>query len=52
MNALTATVGRSIPRLEARAKVTGRAQYVHNMSVPGMLTAKVYRSPKIGRAHV
>ncbi len=37
-------IGRSIPRLEARAKVTGRAEYVHNMRVPGMLVAKVFRS--------
>jgi len=37
-------VGRSLPRLEARAKVTGRADYVHNMRVPGMLMAKVVRS--------
>ena len=33
----TAAVGRSIPRLEAHAKVTGRAEYVHNLRVPGML---------------
>ncbi len=44
MNANTATVGRSIPRLEAHAKVTGRAEYVHNLRVPGMLIAKVFRS--------
>jgi CO/xanthine dehydrogenase Mo-binding subunit len=37
-------MGRSIPRLEARAKVTGRADYVHNMRVPGMLYAKIFRS--------
>lgn len=37
-------VGRSPPRLEARRKVTGRANYVHNMSAPGMLHAKVFRS--------
>ncbi|QDW42155.1 xanthine dehydrogenase family protein molybdopterin-binding subunit [Bradyrhizobium sp. KBS0727] len=37
-------VGRSLPRLEARQKVTGRADYVHNMRVPGMLVAKVARS--------
>jgi CO/xanthine dehydrogenase Mo-binding subunit len=37
-------IGRSPPRLEARAKVTGRARYVHNMRVPGMLHAKVFRS--------
>ena len=39
-----AAVGRSVPRLEARAKVTGRAEYVHNLVVPGMLHAKVFRS--------
>ncbi len=44
MNAPNATVGRSIPRLEAHAKVTGRAEYVHNLCVPGMLVAKVFRS--------
>jgi CO/xanthine dehydrogenase Mo-binding subunit len=37
-------VGRSLPRLEAREKVTGRADYVHNMRLPGMLIAKVVRS--------
>jgi CO/xanthine dehydrogenase Mo-binding subunit len=37
-------MGRSIARLEARSKVTGRADYVHNMRVPGMLYAKIFRS--------
>src|SRR5262245_42189632 len=37
-------VGRTIPRVEARAKVTGRAEYVHNLRLPGMLTGKVFRS--------
>jgi len=37
-------IGRSIPRLEARAKVTGRAEYVHNMRLPGMLHGKIFRS--------
>lgn len=40
----SSSVGRSIPRLEARAKVTGRAEYVHNLRVPGMVVAKVFRS--------
>ena len=44
MKSSTNAVGRSIPRLEARAKVTGRAEYVHNMRLPGMLHAKVFRS--------
>lgn len=37
-------VGRSVPRLEARQKVSGRAEYVHNLAVPGMLHVKVFRS--------
>src|ERR1700682_4209055 len=37
-------VGRDIPRREARQKVTGRAEYVHNLRMPGMLYGKVFRS--------
>jgi CO/xanthine dehydrogenase Mo-binding subunit len=37
-------VGRSLPRLEAKAKVSGRAEYTHVMRVPGMLHAKIVRS--------
>jgi CO/xanthine dehydrogenase Mo-binding subunit len=37
-------VGRSVPRLEAREKVTGRAEYTHTMRLPGMLHAKLFRS--------
>src|SRR3989442_668134 len=37
-------VGRSVPRLEARDKVTGRAEYTHVMRIPGMLHAKLFRS--------
>ena len=37
-------VGRSLPRLEARDKVTGRAEYTHLMEVPGMLYGKIFRS--------
>jgi len=39
-----AQVGRSIPRLEGRAKLTGHAEYVHNMRIPGMLHGKIFRS--------
>src|SRR5262249_22095536 len=39
-----AQVGRSLPRLEAREKVTGRAEYTHTMRLPGMLYAKIFRS--------
>ena len=38
-------IGRSPGRLEGRAKVTGRAEYVHNLRLPGMLYAKLLRSP-------
>jgi CO/xanthine dehydrogenase Mo-binding subunit len=37
-------IGRSVPRLEARDKVTGRAEYMHNLAVPGMLHGKIFRS--------
>ena len=37
-------IGRSIPRLEARDKVTGRAEYVHHLRLPGMLHGKIFRS--------
>jgi CO/xanthine dehydrogenase Mo-binding subunit len=31
-------IGRSLPRLESRAKVTGTAEYIHNLRLPGMHT--------------
>ncbi len=37
-------VGRSVPRLESWLKVTGRAEYVHNLRLPGMLYGKIFRS--------
>ena len=37
-------VGRSLPRLEGRAKVTGRADYIYNLRLPGMLHGKIFRS--------
>src|SRR5262245_59899896 len=37
-------VGRSVRRLEGQAKVTGRAEYVHNLRLPGMVYGKVFRS--------
>src|SRR5882762_6326700 len=37
-------IGRSLPRLEAREKVTGRAEYTHNLRLPGMLYGRVFRS--------
>ena len=29
----------------ARAKVTGSAEYIHNLRLPGMLHGKIHRSP-------
>ncbi len=37
-------IGRSLPRTEARAKVTGTAEYIHNLRLPGMLHGKICRS--------
>ena len=37
-------IGRSVSRTEGRDKVTGRAEYVHTMRLPGMLVAKLFRS--------
>ncbi|MEA2994749.1 MAG: hypothetical protein QOG74_298, partial [Alphaproteobacteria bacterium] len=37
-------IGRSLPRLEARDKVSGRAEYTHNLRLPGMLYGKIFRS--------
>src|ERR1700682_5211737 len=37
-------IGRSVPRLEGRDKVTGRAEYTHLMRLPGMLHGKIFRS--------
>jgi CO/xanthine dehydrogenase Mo-binding subunit len=40
----TRQIGRSPPRVEARAKVTGTAEYIHNLRLPGMLFGKIHRS--------
>src|SRR5262245_37112477 len=37
-------VGRGIPRLEAAAKVTGLAEYMHGLRIAGMLHGKIFRS--------
>jgi nicotinate dehydrogenase subunit B len=41
-------VGKSIPRVDVPAKVTGSFRYVHNVRVPSMLHGRVIRPPKIG----
>src|SRR5512139_1741358 len=38
-------LGQSIPRREGRAKVTGQAQYVDDLVLPGMLFGATVRSP-------
>lgn len=42
---MKAVTGRDAPRSDARAKVTGQARYGYDVTVPGMLHAKVLRSP-------
>jgi putative selenate reductase molybdopterin-binding subunit len=39
------TVGQSTPRLDAIHRVTGRADYTGDVKLPGMLYARVLRSP-------
>jgi CO/xanthine dehydrogenase Mo-binding subunit len=38
-------IGKSVPRTDSLAKVTGQTQYTADMKLPGMLVAKVLRSP-------
>src|SRR5882724_2169806 len=39
-------VGTNVPRLELPAKIAGRASYVHDMVLPGMLHARILRPPR------
>lgn len=48
MNAPLAVVGAKVPRKDAADKVSGLAEYTVDVMLPGMLHAKVLRSP---RAH-
>jgi CO/xanthine dehydrogenase Mo-binding subunit len=41
----SAAIGRSLPRREGRAKVTGQARYVDDLALPGMLHGITVRSP-------
>jgi CO/xanthine dehydrogenase Mo-binding subunit/aerobic-type carbon monoxide dehydrogenase small subunit (CoxS/CutS family) len=38
-------VGHSLPRADAREKVTGKAPYAYDMRLPGMLHGEILRSP-------
>jgi xanthine dehydrogenase YagR molybdenum-binding subunit len=44
-NASLAWIGKSVPRLDARAKVTGAARFTVDVKLPGMLHARLLRSP-------
>jgi isoquinoline 1-oxidoreductase beta subunit len=41
-------IGKTAPRLDARAKVTGRAQFTQDFTLPGLLTAVVAHPPRFG----
>ncbi len=41
-------VGKSYPRVDIPAKVTGGAVYVHDMRLPGMVHGRVVRPPRYG----
>ena len=38
-------VGKSLPRIDALEKVTGAARFTHDVILPGMLFARILRSP-------
>jgi CO/xanthine dehydrogenase Mo-binding subunit len=40
-------VGRSVPRVDGRDKVTGAARFCGDLSFPGMLYARILRSPVV-----
>ena len=41
-------VGKSIPRVDIPAKVTGQFEYAHDVRLPGMLHARVVRADALG----
>ena len=44
-NAALAVIGRPTPRINGRAKVTGAIRYTVDVALPGMLFARILRSP-------
>jgi CO/xanthine dehydrogenase Mo-binding subunit len=34
-------VGKRIPKMDAEEKVTGKAVYIHDLKIPGMLYGKI-----------
>jgi len=45
MNADFRIIGKPRPQLEGPAKVSGRAQYTHDLTLPNMLHGAILRSP-------
>src|SRR3979411_2636476 len=45
LNEQAAWVGRSVRRFEDHRLLTGAGQYVDDVSIPGVLSVAVYRSP-------
>ena len=41
-------IGKSLPRPDVPAKVTGRHKYLHDLTLPGMLHARVIHPPALG----
>jgi CO/xanthine dehydrogenase Mo-binding subunit len=41
-------IGKSLPRPDVPAKVTGAHRYLHDLTLPGMLHARVVRPPALG----
>lgn len=41
-------IGASVPRLDIPSKVTGKAEYAHDIHLPGMLFGKIARPPALG----
>ena len=44
-------IGRAVPRRDGRAKVTGQARYIDDLTLPGMLHGVTVRSPVAARHH-
>jgi nicotinate dehydrogenase subunit B len=43
-------IGKSLPRPDLPAKITGHHTYLHDVTLPGMLHARVVRPPALGAA--
>src|SRR5512140_2832862 len=45
MEIIRMIIGSSLPRVDGRAKVSGSARYIDDLSFPGLLYGKTLRSP-------